>query len=97
MIKVLKSIYICHNFFRKKCLVDSNDTTYLPTKTLVIYNPCIKIDKNKISLDQVIEEEDGFQKDPISDKASRDHFVKCRITRNRKGIRGQVYLIYKYI
>ena len=38
---------------------------------------------------QVIEEEDGFKKDPISERASKDHFVKCRITRNRKGIRGQ--------
>ena len=44
---------------------------------------------------QVIEEEDGFKKDPISERASKDHFVKCRITRNRKGIRGQA-MIHKY-
>ena len=45
-------------------------------------------------LDQVIEEEeDVFHKDPISEKASRDHFVKCRITRNRKGIRGKVLFL----
>lgn len=44
---------------------------------------------------QVIEEEDGFQKDQISERASKDHFVKCRITRNRKGIRGQA-LFYEF-
>jgi len=31
---------------------------------------------------------DFTQRDPISDPAPRDHTVKCRITRNRKGIRG---------
>ena len=29
-------------------------------------------------------------RDPISEPAPRDHTVKCRITRNRKGIRGQL-------
>ena len=28
-------------------------------------------------------------RDPISDPGPREHFVKCRITRNRKGVRGQ--------
>ena len=28
-------------------------------------------------------------RDPISDPGPREHFVKCRITRNRKGIRGE--------
>ena len=28
-------------------------------------------------------------RDPISDPGPREHFVKCRITRNRKGVRGE--------
>ena len=30
-------------------------------------------------------------RDPIADPAPQNHIVKCRITRNRKGIRGIQY------
>ena len=43
---------------------------------------------NQVSAEAILEETE-FKKDPISEKAPRDHFVKCRITRNRKGIRGE--------
>ena len=32
-------------------------------------------------------------RDPVMDPAPKDHIVKCRITRNRKGVRGKKLLI----
>ena len=49
----------------------------------------------KIKIFQIIQkiflELTAQDRDPIADPAPQNHIVKCRITRNRKGIRGIQY------
>ena len=85
ILKIVKSTSEC------LAVEDTRDTT------LQLNNPKIKVsmvsDKSYIGIHELIlileTELPPPDRDPISEPAPRDHTVKCRITRNRKGMRGK--------
>ena len=83
ILKIVKSTSEC------LAVEDTRDTT------LQLNNPKIKVcmiihTYSTYELILILETElPPPDRDPISEPAPRDHTVKCRITRNRKGMRGK--------